>query len=78
MNILMSILKVPFISQLTAVERIREDLGRWCTAMCRLFRNELKDFDRQLQATDQKESEFIIHSINDKIILWEDLSSLNA
>lgn len=37
----------------------------------------MKDFDQHLLITDQEESEFIINSINDKIILWEDLSGLN-
>jgi hypothetical protein len=45
--------------------------------MCRLFRNELKDFDQQLLITEEEESQFIINSINDKTILWEDLSELS-
>lgn len=45
--------------------------------MCCLLRNELKDFDQNLLTTEESESEYIIHLINDKIFLWEDLSELS-
>jgi hypothetical protein len=76
MNILMSILKASFIDKILAIGRIGQRIDQWCKDMCRLFRNELKDFDQNLLITDEAESEYIMHSINDKIILWEDLSPL--
>jgi hypothetical protein len=55
-----------------AIESVKKRIGGWCQDMCRLLRNELKDFDQHLLITDtdHAESEFIIHSINDKMILW--------
>lgn len=77
MNILMNILKLPFASQLLVFPEVRRELRTWCMNMCCLLRNELKDFDQNLLTTEESESEYIIHLINDKVFLWEDLSELS-
>ncbi len=56
MNILMSLLKLPFINEILAIKQIGMKIASWCKDMCRLLRNELKDFDQHLLITDQAES----------------------
>jgi hypothetical protein len=77
MNILMTVLKLPVAQKLLALPLVREEIAAWSLNMCRLLRNELKDFDQNLLATEECESEYIIHLINDKACLWEDLSALS-
>jgi hypothetical protein len=37
---------------LLSYPKIRAEIDHWCTSMCRLLRNELKDFDQNLLTTE--------------------------
>ena len=69
-------MKLPFINNILSYPKVGAIINRWCQNMCKMFRNQLKDFDQNLLITEEEESRYIIQSINDKIILWEDLSEL--
>lgn len=56
MNILMTVLKLPIAHELLSYPQIRSDIRRWSLNMCRLLRNELKDFDQNLLTTEESES----------------------
>ena len=70
----MSILKLPFADQIIKVEE--RTLRSWAQSMCCSLRNSLKDTDQHLLVAVEADRQFHLHSLNDRIILWEDLAGI--